>query len=453
LYLCSGKLLEVNCLPKPLPKKYNFVMITPKHILLIGDNSQAGNWGCQSTTASLKFLIQQKYPNSEITSIYWHSYRSDTPPNGWPDPRASISHKSSLRSLLRKALIKSGTYSIARTVKRSISPPALRQEGQSKDSVPQKVGEFDGAAIRMLNKEILPHELDLLKQCDSVLINGEGSIYPGSNRFARYPLFLMYVIKQYLKKPCSMVNHTVEVEDKEVESMIRLVYPLLDYVAVREPCSKRELERIGIKREIAVVPDALFAYQSDEDWIPTSALKQEIDFGKPYICLGDSSGLQRVSWNIPRVYTELIQRLQEICGQVILIDGNSKYSKVLGDLVKQLGVGYITVKNCSYIDLYHVFAKSELYISGRWHPSILCAKAGTPFVLWGANSHKSEGLQELFNYPSAVFDLAIIPELMEDMILEAKKIFTLRKEYGELLYRKSSNYAKQAHHNIKFHQD
>ena len=54
-----------------------------------------------------------------------------------------------------------------------------------------------------------------------------------------------------------MVNHTVEAGNKDVEEMIRLVYPLLDYVAVREPCSARELEKIGIQRKVAIIPDGV----------------------------------------------------------------------------------------------------------------------------------------------------------------------------------------------------
>lgn len=423
-------------------------MIPFKRILLLGDNSRAGNWGCQGTTASLKYLINQQFPEAEISSIFWLSYRSDTPEGGWPDSQPSNVPSFSMSSFLRKVAKRTGLYPIAWAIKHSIQPVPTKKKHE-KDSVPRKAAEFDYAAKRMLDGEILPFESDLLKKCDAVVVNGEGSIYPGSGRFARYPLFLMYVIKRYLNKPCCMVNHTVEAENEDVEDMIRLVYPLLDYVAVREPCSARELERIGFQRKIAVVPDALFAFQPQDDWAPSSALQQEIDFEEPYICLGDSSGFFHVSWDISRVYRELIQQLQNICDQIVLIDGNGEYTVVFRDLTQQLGIGHVTVHNCSYANLYHVFAHSQLYISGRWHPSILCAMAGTPFILLGANSHKTQGFLELFDYPSIVFDLMRLPEQIEEVVIEVKRILSMQDILGEMLREKSDKFAKEAVQNVR----
>lgn len=427
-------------------------MVAGQRVLLIGDNSQAGNWGCQGTTACLKYLINQPFPEAKISSIYWLSFRSDTPAGGWPDAQPSTILSSSLRSFLRGATKRTRLYPVARAMMRSFQAVSSRRKHE-KETVPDRADQFDEAASRMLDGKILPFELDLVKECDAVVVNGEGAIYPGSGRFARYPLFLMYVIKRYLNKPCCIVNHTVETDDDEVEDMIRLVYPLLDYVAVREPWSARELDRIGLKRKVAVVPDALFSFRPQEDWSPPPALRREIDFEKPFICLGDSSALPRVSWDVSLVYQKLIRQLQGICDQIVLVDGNSECTGVFRELTQELGMARVTVENCSYADLHHVFAHSLLYLSGRWHPSILSAMAGTPFVLWGANSHKTQGLLDLFEYPSVLFDLGRLPDKMEQMLAEVKRLLAMRDALGHMLRRRSREFAKEAVDNIRFHHE
>ena len=423
-----------------------------KRILLIGDNSRVRNWGCRGTTASLKKLIAEKFPGAEIRSIYWHSYRWDTPANGWPAPDPAATRTEPAPSMMGRALSKLGLHPLAAALHRKIrrsGPPGAA----NRDSVPLTAEQFESAANEMLAGRMLPHEMQLLNWCDAVIINGEGSIYPGSGRFARYPLFLMYVIKKYLNKPCSMVNHTIEAENEDIEAMVRLVYPLLDYIAVREPWSARELHRIGIERDIPVVPDALFSFQPKADWHPSEELQLEVDFSRPFLCLGDSSGLFRVSWDIPAVYRALVENLRNICGQVVFVDGNGEYSRKFKGMASEAGIGQVNVDNCSYEDLYHVLGHAELYISGRWHPSILCAMAGTPLVLMGANSHKTQGLLELFDYPGKIFDLARLPWATEGLLAEAKRILSMRESLGEMLRGKSRDFAAAAERNIRFSYD
>ncbi|HAP21234.1 MAG TPA: hypothetical protein DCR27_08140, partial [Lachnospiraceae bacterium] len=46
----------------------------------------------------------------------------------------------------------------------------------------------------------------------------------------------------------------------------------------------------------------------------------------------------------------------------------------------------------------NLLAHAGLYISGRYHPSIMASLGGTPCIFLGANSHKNMGLQEMLEY-------------------------------------------------------
>jgi polysaccharide pyruvyl transferase WcaK-like protein len=45
-----------------------------------------------------------------------------------------------------------------------------------------------------------------------------------------------------------------------------------------------------------------------------------------------------------------------------------------------------------------ILANAKLYISGRYHPSIMASLGGTPCVLFESNSHKTESLQQVLEY-------------------------------------------------------
>ena len=414
-------------------------------LLFVGDFATVGNWGAQGTSTMLKSMVQRRYDGWEVATITYGSFVTDTPRDGWPAPPQA-----------RKRTVTARLYTRAKRLLKRVKSHVPQTSPARPDSVPATAAEFESAARKMLDEEILPYEGRLLKECDLVFINGEGSLVHSSRnakkyrRSGRYNLFLAYVTKKHLQKPCYIVNHTVDPDHPDAEEMIRLVYPMLDHVAVREPCSARELKRIGFAGQCAVVPDALFTFQPNPGWTPSEVLKKEIDFERSYICLGDSSATPDVHWDIAATYQELIIRLMSVCEQVILVDGNSAATHTFSGLAKKMGIGHVTVRKCSYADLYQVFKRSLIYLSGRWHPSILSAMAGTPVLLWSADSHKTKGFLEMFEYPSCLFPIQQLPEMSDEIIAETQRLLDMRDSLHEMLIRKSQQFAKDALQNVEF---
>jgi polysaccharide pyruvyl transferase WcaK-like protein len=69
-----------------------------------------------------------------------------------------------------------------------------------------------------------------------------------------------------------------------------------------------------------------------------------------------------------------------------------------------------------------VLANSKLFVSGRYHPSIMASLGGTPCIFLGSNSHKNTALQEILEYES-VEEFSAYPSSDEcSKILEKAKV-------------------------------
>ena len=185
------------------------------------------------------------------------------------------------------------------------------------------------------------------------------------------------------------------------------------------------LEKHGVTNA-CFVPDALFSYRDEKDWTPSDYLKSQIDFSKPYICLGDSSGLRNryssVKWDVLSNYIEIIEGLKTIVPQIVFVDGFGGSNNKILQAIKNTGIGSVCIRNTSYRDLYHVLGGAELFVSGRWHASILSVLANTPILLWGSDSHKTKSLYHLLDYDYRFFEVSSLPANIPELISEAKRI-------------------------------
>jgi polysaccharide pyruvyl transferase WcaK-like protein len=112
--------------------------------------------------------------------------------------------------------------------------------------------------------------------------------------------------------------------------------------------------------------------------------------------------------------------------------------------LKNLGINIIIVQGCIGDNFLHevstrtitpivpvetpillaatVLANSKLFVSGRYHPSIMASLGGTPCIFLGSNSHKNTALQEILEYES-VEEFSAYPSSDECIkILEKAKV-------------------------------
>ena len=425
-----------------------------KNLLLIGDLTPANNYGAIATTDMLKKIFYEKY-GFNLKFIDHRSFIRPTPISGWDTYRSIQKEKTFVSKLYQiiKPLDKNNYILRAGSI-------MLRKNkfDENRKDIPYLFEDYEPTSQRMLNKETLQYEYELLKWADAIYINGEGNVVNGTDKYgvyrigALYIFFLAYFAKKYLKKYCAIINHTVDPKNIDAEEIIRNLYPILDYIAVRETYSIKTLNKLGV-HNVELVPDALFTFMSDKtNWEPSNLLKKEIDFTKPYICIGDSSAIRsrtnEVKWDVYEVYSKLIKQLNKITPQIIFVDGFNGSHETINKLINNHKIGRVNLMNCDYKELYYVLSKSEIFISGRWHASILSLLSGTPILLWSADSHKTKGLYSLINYPYKFFQIDTLPLHIGGIVDETNKILKNRIEISNAIIKEVQNLQEKAKNNI-----
>lgn len=413
-----------------------------KKVLLVGDFRDCLNFGAVGTTEQLIKMLQTVVPEENLKYIEYRSFTNKTPVCGWDD--SAVEHRNALlkeqgikQKIVRticKVLLSLDLLDMAFAINAERKKRRIRRSKSRSRiilQVPYLYRDYPEYVQKVLRGDELQYEAQLLDWADVVLVNAEGSIVKGTSECgihregALYSLFISYLAKEVYKKDCYIINHTVDPQNEDVVEIIKKVYPLLDGIYVRESMSQRELEKYGIFNT-KYVPDALFAYEPDKDWKPSEVIKKKIDFSKPYICLGDSSGLGAVGisvrWDIKIYYVELIEKLKKICPQIIFIDGFNEWNNDINYVVSKTEIVRLSMRDIDYQDLYQIFHRSRLFLSGRWHTSILAQLAGTPIVLWGADSHKTQALYEMLSIEGRCWDIDTFPIHIDDIVKNAKEL-------------------------------
>ena len=399
-----------------------------KKLLFVGDLRTGGNYGAVATTQCLLDMLYENFSDFEISTIEGRSFHKQTPINGWSDTEKLIDYyvdahdeKRKLKATLRRKAIK--IIGMLRGDKNST---------KSVDSLPRKFKEFDYYKEKVKSGEIFAYEARMIEQSDIIVINSEGAIVNGTGpdgvyrRGGRYVLFFAYIAKVLFSKKVCIINHTVDPKNQDVIEMIRNIYPLLDLIVVRDGMALSTLRSLDIC-EAVYLPDALFSYKTeDEGFKIPSSIRPDFDFSKPFVCLGDSTGFinsfQKVKWNVEKVYSRLVDELIAKYGQVLIVDGFNGNNDSINKLIKKKKLSFVRLGTCTFKTLYQIFKKSSIYISGRWHTSILALCAHTPIICWGADSNKTLSLYKDINYPFVFFDINTIPININEIVEESQKV-------------------------------
>lgn len=404
------------------------------NILIVGDYRDCLNYGAIATTECLLKMFAPFSSKAEFKYVTYRSFMRRTPKEGWNT--SSDDHlKDRLSTSKTKKILKRALYKVhvLNAINLMIDTKKTNKGvgTTSRYHIPGKLCQFDN---KINNASVeLPFENNLMNWADIVIINAEGSIVRGTDKYGLYRigglycLFMSYWAKK-LNKKCFVVNHTVDPGNKDIFDMISIIYKELDGIIVREPISKNILYKLNIKNNVEYAPDALFTYVPPKQFKPNDYVKSVIDFSRPYICIGDSSALKAdglsVKWNIKKVYKELIDKLKKQYSQIVFIDGFSGKNEDILSVIRDNNLYSISLENADYHNLYYVLSKSDIFISGRWHSSILALLGQTPILLWGSDSHKTEALYEMIEYPYKFFDIKTLPINIDDLVAETRHVIS-----------------------------
>ena len=236
-----------------------------------------------------------------------------------------------------------------------------------------------------------------LEGADLVVLNGEGSMYR-TNVSAIRELFLAWLAKERLGIPTIFVNGMVHLTGvvPVLPAMVRKTFSALDAVAVREPCSLRNVREYAPGVDVRVFPDSAFVCTPDEAReTPAVRSVRAAVGGSAYFCF--DPGAMPMDHRPPRrsgLY-ELISRLKDVVPTAVFVNSApaDAYIRAIADETESLYVDTLT----DYREYMALVAGAQFVASGRYHNPLLAALMGCPSITFSSSSHKVHGACEMLD--------------------------------------------------------
>jgi hypothetical protein len=335
-----------------------------KKIFYVSDNRTGVNWGCRATSIALGEYLSSRYT---ITATMYNTVKRNAAKQKYLDG------------------------SIEAAVEYFISKASTDRE----------------------NEKIL----DTIQEVDAVIINGEGDmIFSPERKTLKFLLVIMELARAF-SKPVYFVNAMVSecpVHGRHPETMTSCLHALSHAtgVAVRDPLSHKLLSEIAPAIKVTPGPDALFTWANKKfmqgrdvyhygDMILPAGHDEwfgRYDFTGEYICIGGSSFTKELPVaDIIQFYLKLVAGLQKLKIPLYLVESSSRddFLRIVG---RHTNTPIIPV-GTPIVLATQVLSNAKVFVSGRYHPSIMASLGGTSLVCLNSNSHKMMGLQKFMEYP------------------------------------------------------
>jgi len=393
-------------------------------IVFIGDNRNRLNWGCRATSIALKDMISE---NNDI----FHTVYGDV----------TLNYKSKMPSLLNKIIRKLGKhYTI---VKRLLY--FLNLDDFICGDVDRSLNQFDKRICNGNFYDVLDKKI---KECDALVVNGEGS-FIFSKSYRRDTIFYLLLLKkaQSYNKKTYCVNLMLSDCPKDGRNDYTIkqtidIFNKCDLVSLRDPQSCDYAHEVMSFSKFSYVPDALFSWgkykmifpivkQYPYSFIPFPEKEEywkSFNFIDPYICVSGSSSAAWDQGAAIRSYKQLVMSLKKIRINVFVVP-TCNGDRFLYEVAKQTNTPVIPTE-INILNGMAILANAKAFVSGRWHPSILASLGGTPCIFLGSNSSKTISIQRMLQYKK-LKEYNSLPTLedIENIVKDVNIILEKNNEY------------------------
>ena len=401
-------------------------------ILYVADNRNRGNYGCRGTSTALSMLIGEKHEIiGRISGRYTHydtgnlvfckyfpswMYKMMGRLKRWNKLRPII-HKI-FRFITRKNFLFGPCDFACQDMERMITnfKKCLPANSQLK--------EFDIEAYDF----------------DAMVVNGEGSFIfctPPWRESLIISMCMYWALK--LDKKVYFMNAMFSdmpnsPRNQKTLEMVNDLFSRCEVVVARESVSYNYVKSYLPSVKPILKPDALFTWynlindghqvENGKYYLAHSAEKDESyfnqDFIKPYILVSGSSSptIYNNRDKAVEAYSCLVKKIkQSYSGNVFLIQV-CEGDEFLNDVAVLTDTPIIALET-PLLAAAKILANAQVFVSGRYHPAIMASQGGTPCVFMGSNSHKTNSLQHLLNYPD-VKEYSVIPDENDIIEMTAK---------------------------------
>jgi len=256
-----------------------------------------------------------------------------------------------------------------------------------------------------------------VQRVDAVVVDGDGTPILKAQRRGLSKRLTFIELAHHFDTPAYFVNSMIS--DCPIEGrnhqMARWVADSLlkcQGIGLRDARSIAILKEIEPRVKPELIPDSLFNwyhYMEDlERNLPAngdfllphkeveSRYFSRLRFDEPYICIGGGAGAARNHERATSRYCRLVRDLKELDMNVYLTPA-CVGDAFLYDVAKATNTPIVPASVPILIGA-AILAQARLYVSGRYHPSIMAALGGTPEIFLNSDSHKTQSLQELLGY-------------------------------------------------------
>ena len=300
---------------------------------------------------------------------------------------------------------------------------------------------------------------DQAKNADMIVVDGDGDII-FSTPPRRETLFILAMIELgiRLKKPVFLVNSMISDCPSTGRNTVTLeaagrLLAQCKAVSLRDPESLEYVQAEMPQTNCCLIPDSLFVWHSifqcqsshppvNGDFLLPHPERDEywgkLDFSKPYVCIGGGALAATQPDRAVECYARLVDGLTKL-GYPLYLTENDVPDSFLQLVGKEKNVGVVPV-DAPILSCGAVLAHARLFISGRYHPSILASLGGTPCIFLGSHAHKMRSLSRVLEYDDPVEFNAFPGESdVEGIVARAQKYL----DQGEALRTYISRVAKR----------
>lgn len=272
--------------------------------------------------------------------------------------------------------------------------------------------------------------LEAIEGVDLVVINGEGDLILSPYRRKLAFLTTLMHLCQLRGIPYAWVNGMVS-RSADGEASPRVITDAQELLTDASLFTVRDARSAEISAEFGlpaphVVPDALFSWNPPPlgdaarqaltaAW-PNEGHRVELE-DRRYVCVGGSSWYSKLRPPPVDSYIEMVEGIHRAGLAAVLIECDPM-DRFLQDVATATGAVYVPW-NAHIIVHAEILGRAGAFISGRYHPTILAARGGTPAVTFGSNSHKMSSLMDLLDQPTASRSAAITPKDAREMVDDA----------------------------------
>jgi polysaccharide pyruvyl transferase WcaK-like protein len=228
---------------------------------------------------------------------------------------------------------------------------------------------------------------------DLVIWNPAGEIHPvayGVDHVLR--LLILLGVAQRFGRKTAVINHSLEIEDKRLATLIGHVYRKLDYVGVRDASSIEVARQMGVREErLYESPDLVFlAIRRSGETVP-----DVVDEGTIALSINGLEAERGVD-----EWQHLMDGLKGLGRPLLLVSNAVNHDRDFAlKLSLMVGGAKVVMHQPGYQALRGYYRPCSVLISSRLHSSILSLSEGVPVVSVEPSIFKLTAIFEQMDYP------------------------------------------------------